>query len=207
MNNYFINSKLSSLPSISGASSVFTRSGPPAIEQLSLRNQHHEFYEFYYEIHTANEGPVRIQYKCLVFIYVFPKIKLLFSKRIVMFCLQDITLIYLWEIYIFPGLVCIFCCRELCGLILGIYKSLPDAWMWNWDWGGAIPRKGIHKWDFPYSVRFFVCYCVSSYLYWLLLHQRSHFISLHCGLIFQFFVIFLVCCLIWQSQTAPNWFL
>ncbi len=26
--------------------------------------------------HTANEGPVRIQYKCLVPIYVFPEMKL-----------------------------------------------------------------------------------------------------------------------------------
>jgi hypothetical protein len=31
--------------------------------------------------HTANEGPVRIQYKCLVPIYVFPEMKLLFSKQ------------------------------------------------------------------------------------------------------------------------------
>jgi hypothetical protein len=22
----------------------------------------------------------------------------------------------------------------------------------NWDWGRAVPRKGIHKWDFPCSV-------------------------------------------------------
>jgi hypothetical protein len=29
-------------------------------------------------IHTANEGLVRIQYKCLVPIYVFPGMKLLF---------------------------------------------------------------------------------------------------------------------------------
>jgi hypothetical protein len=29
----------------------------------------------------ANKGPVRIQYKCLVPIYVFPEIKLLFSKQ------------------------------------------------------------------------------------------------------------------------------
>ncbi len=27
-------------------------------------------------IRTANEGPVKIQYKCLVMIYVFPAIKL-----------------------------------------------------------------------------------------------------------------------------------
>ncbi len=30
---------------------------------------------------TANEGPARIQYKCLVPIYVFPEIKLLFRKQ------------------------------------------------------------------------------------------------------------------------------
>ncbi len=30
---------------------------------------------------TANEGPVRIQYKCLVHIYVFPAMKLLFPKQ------------------------------------------------------------------------------------------------------------------------------
>jgi hypothetical protein len=29
-----------------------------------------------FSIYTANEGPVRIQYKCLVQIYVFPEMKL-----------------------------------------------------------------------------------------------------------------------------------
>ncbi len=28
------------------------------------------------------------------------------------------------RVYIFPGLVCLFCCREICGPILGVYKSL-----------------------------------------------------------------------------------
>jgi hypothetical protein len=31
--------------------------------------------------HTANEGPVRIQYKCLVSIDVFPEMKQLFPKH------------------------------------------------------------------------------------------------------------------------------
>ena len=31
--------------------------------------------------YTANEGPVRIQYKCLIPIYVFPEMKLLFPKQ------------------------------------------------------------------------------------------------------------------------------
>jgi hypothetical protein len=29
-----------------------------------------------YRVYTANEGPVRMQYKCLVLIYVFPEMKL-----------------------------------------------------------------------------------------------------------------------------------
>ncbi len=37
----------------------------------------------------------------------------------------------LWAIYIFPRLVCLFCCRKVCGPILGIYKSLTDTWMWK----------------------------------------------------------------------------
>jgi hypothetical protein len=44
---------------------------------------------------TANEGLVRIQYKCLVPIYVIPEMKLLFPNRIIMFCLPVPTLIYL----------------------------------------------------------------------------------------------------------------
>jgi hypothetical protein len=42
------------------------------------------FYQIYQAIcprYIANEGPVRIQYKCLVPIYVFPEMKLLFQKQ------------------------------------------------------------------------------------------------------------------------------
>jgi hypothetical protein len=52
-----------------------------------------------------------------------------FQNRIRMFCLPISTLIYLWEIYIFPGSVCLFCCNQLCGPILGTYKSLIDTWI------------------------------------------------------------------------------
>ncbi len=60
-----------------------------------------------------------------------------FQNRILMFCLAVPTLIYLWEIYIFPGSVCLFCCREIPGPVLGIYISLSDTWMWNL---GLMPR-------------------------------------------------------------------
>ncbi len=71
-----------------------------------------------------------------------------FQNRIIMFSLPVPTLILLWEIYIFPGLVCLFCCREVCGRILGIYKPSQTHECGHWDWGRAVPRKGIHKWDF-----------------------------------------------------------
>jgi hypothetical protein len=74
-----------------------------------------------------------------------------FQNKIVMFCLPVPTLIYLWEIYIFPGSFCLFCCREICGLML-VNKSLTDTWMWKLVLRLAIPRKGIQKWDFPCSV-------------------------------------------------------
>ncbi len=75
-----------------------------------------------------------------------------FQNRIIMVCLPIPTLIYLWEIYIFLGSVCLFCCSQICGPILGIYKSLPDTWMWKLGLRPRkIPRKGINKWGFRCS--------------------------------------------------------
>jgi hypothetical protein len=39
------------------------------------------FFEIIKTYHTANEGPVRIQYKCLVPIYAFPETKILFPEQ------------------------------------------------------------------------------------------------------------------------------
>ncbi len=70
-----------------------------------------------------------------------------FQKRIIMFCLPIPTLIYLWEIHIFPGLACL--------LYYAAAKYVDRSWEYinrshthecgNWDWGHAIPRKGTHK--------------------------------------------------------------
>ncbi len=57
-----------------------------------------------------------------------------FQNRIVMFCLPIPTLIYLWEIYIFPGLV------KICGPILVIYIWLRDTWMWKIE-AAQFPEK------------------------------------------------------------------
>jgi hypothetical protein len=100
---------------------------------------------------TANDGPVRIQYKCLVPIYVFPEIKLcsliIFKNRITTFCLTVSTVIYLCEIYIFPGSVCLPCCSQICGRILGILyinRSQTHECR-NWDWGRTISFPGINS--------------------------------------------------------------
>ncbi len=75
-----------------------------------------------------------------------------FQNRIIMFCLSIPTTIYLWEIYIFLGSVFLFCCSQICACwpILGIQyiKCSQTHEYRNQDWGRAIPRKGIYKWDF-----------------------------------------------------------
>ena len=75
-----------------------------------------------------------------------------FQNRIIMFCFPIPAIIYLWEIYILPGSVCLFCCREICGMIQGIHKSLTDTLKWKLGLRPRNPRKGIHKWDCPCSV-------------------------------------------------------
>ncbi len=66
-----------------------------------------------------------------------------FQTRIIMFCLPVPTLIYLWEIYIFPGPVCLFCCRKYVDRSWECINRSHTHECGNWDWGRAIPRKGI----------------------------------------------------------------
>ncbi len=80
---------------------------------------------------TANEGPVRIQYKCLVPIYFFPEIKLLFPKQNYnVLSPSSYTHISVRDLYISrKGLAAYSAaaCREICGLILGKYKLITDT--------------------------------------------------------------------------------
>jgi hypothetical protein len=62
-----------------------------------------------------------------------------FQNRIIMFCLPIPTLIYQWEIYIFPGLVSLFAAAKYVGC----------SWKY---WGRAFTFPG-HKFDFRCSVR------------------------------------------------------
>ncbi len=71
-----------------------------------------------------------------------------------MFCLPNPTLIYLWEIFIFPGSVCLFWCRKYVDRSWEYINRSQIHECGNWDWGRAIPRKGIHKWDLLCSVAY-----------------------------------------------------
>ncbi len=51
-------------------------------------------------------------------------------------------LLHLWEIYIFPGSVCLLCCSQICGPILGIYKSLTDTHCYKPWRDFLLPRPG-----------------------------------------------------------------
>ncbi len=62
------------------------------------------------------------------------------------------TFMRLWAIYIFPQSVCLFCWRKYVDRSWDYINRSQTYECWNWGWGRAIPRKGIHKWDFRYSV-------------------------------------------------------
>ncbi len=62
------------------------------------------------------------------------------------------TFMYLWAIYIVPGSVYFYISSSRIGRpIVGIYKSLTDAWMWKF-WDPDIPFLGIFVSKFRYFV-------------------------------------------------------
>ncbi len=78
------------------------------------------------EHYTSNEGPVRIQYKCLVPIYSIYSQKWkcaasLFQKQNYYVMSPNFHILCLWAIYILTGSVCLFCFSQIGRQILGIY--------------------------------------------------------------------------------------
>ncbi len=58
----------------------------------------------------------------------------------------------LWAIYIFLRSVSLFCWRKYADRSWDYKNRSQTHECWNWGWGSAIPRKGIHKMDFRCSV-------------------------------------------------------
>ncbi len=58
----------------------------------------------------------------------------------------------LWAFYMFPQLTCLFCCRKYVDRSWEYENRSQTHESGNSDWGRAIPRKGIQKWDFRCSV-------------------------------------------------------
>jgi hypothetical protein len=82
-----------------------------------------------------------------------PKFRKKYSqKRNIGASVQISTFICLWVIYIFPRSVCLFCWRKYVDRSWDCINRLQTHEYGNWGWGRAIPRKGIHKWDFRCSV-------------------------------------------------------
>ncbi len=51
-----------------------------------------------------------------------------------------------------PRSVCLFCWRKYVDRSWDYTNRSQTHECWNWGWGRAIPRKGIHIWDFRCSV-------------------------------------------------------
>jgi hypothetical protein len=62
------------------------------------------------------------------------------------------TFMCLWAIYIFPGSICLFCCKKYVDRSREYINRSQTHQCGNLDWGRAIPIKGIHKCDFRCSV-------------------------------------------------------
>ncbi len=76
-----------------------------------------------------------------------------FQNRIILLCHPLPTLIYLWEIYIlyFQDRYAYSATGKYVDRFWEYINRSQTHECGNWDWSRAIPRKGIHKWDFPCS--------------------------------------------------------
>jgi hypothetical protein len=113
--------------------------------------QFSDSFEFSVFTHTANEGPVRILYKCLVpFIYSQKwnfAASLIPKQNYNTLSPNSCTLISVRDLYIYPGAICLLCCSQICGPRFWEYiNRLQTHECENWDWG-AIPAFKSQSWQ------------------------------------------------------------
>ncbi len=68
-----------------------------------------------------------------------------FQNRIIMLCLPISTLIYQWAIYIFSGLVCLFCCSKIDRWSFEYINLSQINKCRHWEWGSSVSFLGIHN--------------------------------------------------------------
>ncbi len=60
-----------------------------------------------------------------------PKIWFMYSQKLTVRPCSQFLHSCICDRYIFPGSVCLFSCSKIDRMILGIYKSFTDTWMWK----------------------------------------------------------------------------
>ncbi len=76
-----------------------------------------------------------------------------FQKRNIGVSVPISTFMCLGVMYISPQSVCLFCWRKYVDRSWDYINRSQTHECGNRGWGRAIPRRGIHKWDFPCSAR------------------------------------------------------
>ncbi len=83
------------------------------------------------------------------------------------------TFMCLWAIFIFPRWICLFCGMIYVDRSWEYINRSQTHECGNWDWGRAIPRKGIHKWDFRCSALFTSSFFPSNFSHPCSIWQRQ----------------------------------
>ncbi len=73
------------------------------------------------------------------------------------------TFMCLWANSIFPLSIWLFCCRKYEDRSWEYINRPQTHKCGNQDWGGAIPKKGTHKWNFSCSVYYSRVHCYLIY--------------------------------------------
>ncbi len=76
------------------------------------------------------------------------------------------------ELYI-PTMELPFLLEEICGPILGIYKSLTDTWMWKLGLRPRYSQKGIYKRNCRCSVHYIDCHDMCALYMQCTVHSKS----------------------------------
>ncbi len=103
-----------------------------SIVKRNRKKKHtHNFFHFA-GVCTAKEGPVRIKINVWFPFMYSPKgncaASLFLKQNYNVLFINSYTHMSVRDLYtVFPGSVCLFCCSQICGAILEIYKLLTDT--------------------------------------------------------------------------------